>query len=140
MALKNVVMAQLPVPTEAQESRVLMQYMRLRGFKFTHVKNETGRSQAGARGKNFRAMWDAVDGVSPGFPDFVVVCPDRVICIELKRSKGGTVSPHQVEWLESLNAAGMLAFVARGADEAIAYFEKQYPQRISKVPKTSDVF
>lgn len=106
-----------------------MQYMKLRGLKFTHVKNETGRSARGSKVRNWKAVFDYQDGVSPGFPDFVVILPDRVICIELKRTKGGVVSQSQVDWLEALNEAGMGAYVCRGADEGIALIEKLYPQR-----------
>lgn len=133
-------MGQLPPPTEAAESRVLMQYMKLRGLMFTHVKNETGRPVAGKKVRNWKAVFDYQDGVRPGFPDFVVVLPQQVIAIELKRTKGGKVSAYQVEWLEALNAAGMSAYVCHGADEAIKLIEKLYPLAIRRnTPQPADL-
>lgn len=108
-------------PTEAQEARVFMQWCKLQGYMFTHVKNETGRSTAGRRVRNYRAMWNAVDGVSAGFPDFVIIAKGNVIFIELKRTKGGTVSPAQKEWIAAFETAGANVAVCRGADEAINY-------------------
>lgn len=104
------------IPTEAAESRLCMQYMKLLGIRFTHVKNETGRPQRGRKVRNWQAVYDAIDGVSAGFPDFVMII-DQVIIVELKRSKGGTLSPKQKEWVEALNAAGTPAYVCRGFAE-----------------------
>jgi hypothetical protein len=46
------------------------------------------------------------------------------VAIELKRVKGGKVSPEQERWLGWLRARGWCAFVARGADEAMARLEE----------------
>jgi len=114
----------LPIPTEAVESRNLMHYMRLKRLKFTHIKNETGRAYASGKLRNSRAFWGAVDGVSPGFPDFLVIVNNKLIAIEMKRQKGGTATPKQMTWLYSLESAGVPARVCRGADEAIAFIEE----------------
>lgn len=116
-------MSQLPVPTEAQESRMLMQYMKLKGYLFTHIKNETGRSVRGARGQNWRAIWDARDGVSKGFPDFAIVANKQLIFVELKRQKGSSTSPEQKAWLAAISECGVPAQICKGADEAIAFIE-----------------
>ena len=108
-------------PTEAAEARVYMQWCKMQGYLFTHVKNETGRPVAGRKVRNYRAMWDAMDGVSAGFPDFVVVAGSVVIFIELKRVKGGKISEAQHKWINALKAAGMPAAVCKGAEEAIAF-------------------
>jgi hypothetical protein len=113
----------IDIPTEHQEARWFLQYCKLKGYKVTHVKNETGRPVAGRRVRNYKAMWDAIDGVSPGFPDFVVVAGNVVIFIELKRTKGGKISPAQQEWISALKLAGMPAGICRGADESIAFVE-----------------
>jgi hypothetical protein len=108
-------------PTEAQEARAFMQWCKLHSYMFTHVKNETGRSTAGRRVRNYRAMWNYMDGVRAGFPDFVIIAAGHVIFIELKRTKGGTVSPAQKEWVAELKGAGANVEVCRGAEEAINY-------------------
>lgn len=111
------------LPTEHQEGRWLMQYCKLKGYLFTHVKNETGRPIRGQRVRNYKAMWDYMDGVRAGFPDFVVIANGKLKIIELKRRKGGKISPAQQEWIDALQAAGIDAAVCRGADEAIAFVE-----------------
>lgn len=111
-------------PTEAEESKALMQYMRLRRLRFTHIKNETGRSVRGKHVRNWRAVWAAMDGVSAGFPDFLVIVNNRLLAIELKRAKGGQLSPKQKEWIEDLKACGIDAKVCKGAEEAIKFINE----------------
>jgi hypothetical protein len=121
--------SRLPPPLEAEEADTLMQYMKLRGLKFTHIKNETGRALAGGKVRNWKAVWDARDGVSAGFPDFAVVLPHiGMVLIELKRLKGSNTSDAQLSWVEALNTCpGVEARVCKGADAAIAFIEELYP-------------
>lgn len=114
----------LPIPTEAEEAQVLMDYMRLKQLLFTHVKNETGWSGSNKKVRNWSALLGAKDGVSPGFPDFLVVLPSQVIAIELKRRTGGRVSEEQLAWINALSLAGMPAKVCNGADESIKFIEE----------------
>lgn len=69
-------------------------------------------------------------GLRKGVPDMlVVISPEAsqdglgyLLFLELKRKKGGVVSPEQKKWIEAINAIGTLqvqAYVAKGADEAI---------------------
>ena len=108
-----------PVPTEAQEAVTLTTYLRVRGFRFTHIANETGSGQ----GAKFQGIRNKRQGVSKGFPDYMVIVDNKLIAIELKRSKGGKVSPEQKEWLSALSKAGVDAFVSYGAKDAIEYIE-----------------
>lgn len=110
-------------PTEASEARILMQYMKLKGYRFTHIKNETGRSVRGRNGQNWRAIWDKRDGVSKGFPDFAIIAKNQLIIIELKRKRGSTTSPEQKAWIADFQACGIPAAICKGADEAIAFIE-----------------
>ena len=107
-------------PTEAQEGRTLVAYLRIKGYKFTHIANETG-SGTGAR---FQGIRNKQQGVSKGFPDYLVIVGNKLVAIELKRTKGGRVSIEQREWLEALSSTGMWAIVAHGAKEAIDFIEK----------------
>jgi hypothetical protein len=121
-------MTRLPttdVPLEADEAHALMQYMQLRGLKFTHVKNETAMKDERGKIKNFRALMDWQDGVSPGFPDFIVALPGiGLLCLELKRVRGGSVSTYQAEWIRILNLIpGVEAHVIKGALAGIAIIE-----------------
>lgn len=107
------------VPTEAQEARTLVAYLRVHGYKFTHIGNETGSSPEARR----RAIRMKQQGTSPGFPDYVIIVNGRLIAIELKRVKGSRVSPEQGEWLDALTQAGVPAYVAKGAEHAIQIIE-----------------
>lgn len=106
-------------PTEAQEARMLTAYLRVRGFRFTHIANETGSGQ----NARFQGIRNKQQGVSKGFPDYLVIVDDKLIAIELKRVKGGKVSPEQKEWIIALNKANIDAFVSYGAKDAIDYIE-----------------
>lgn len=112
-------------PTEAEEGRKLVSYLRLRGFKFTHIANETG-SGAGAK---YQGIRNKQQGTSKGFPDYIVIADNKLVAIELKRIEGGKVSPEQKEWLAALSNAGADAFISYGADDAIEYFEEYYPRK-----------
>jgi VRR-NUC domain-containing protein len=64
-------------------------------------------------------------GVSPGFPDVEVPLPSghfHGFYLEMKRQKGGKVSPEQLEWLNYLRDKGYYAEVARGFEEAKEHF------------------
>lgn len=60
-------------------------------------------------------------GQRNGVPDLflpVAASGHHGLFIEMKRRKGGQVSPKQVKWCEYLNAAGYRAVICKGADEA----------------------
>lgn len=71
------------------------------------------------------------EGVKRGVPDYYLDVPCNGyhgLRIELKRRKGGVVSPEQKEWIERLNRRGYAAFVAKGWEEAakiiLDYFQE----------------
>lgn len=111
------------IPTEKDEAYILADYLRSKGLLFTHIANERkGSYKATAALKK--------QGMSKGVPDYMIfnhctafIDPNYVrfngIAIELKRKKGGRVSPEQRAWLQKLELHGWYAFVANGADEAI---------------------
>jgi len=49
----------------------------------------------------------------------------RLDVIEMKRKKGGKLSPEQKAWLEILNAAGVESVVCKGFDEAKKFIEER---------------
>lgn len=116
-------------PLEAEEAHTAMQYMQARGLRFTHIKNEVGVKDERGKIKNFRAVMDWKDGVSGGFPDFVVILPGvGLLCPELKRKKGNKATAEQLEWIQALNQVpGVEARVCYGADELIEFIEQFYP-------------
>lgn len=62
------------------------------------------------------------EGVSKGVPDLFI--PSLNLWIELKRVKGGRVSPEQRDWIEYLNSIGHTAIVCKGWEEAMRTIEE----------------
>ena len=74
----------------------------------------------GRRGK-LEAMRLQLEGVSPGVPDLMLPTPrgqHHGLFIEMKRTKGGSVSKEQKDWIAYLQAQGYQAIVCRGFEEA----------------------
>lgn len=67
------------------------------------------------------AMKLKIEGVSLGVPDLFV--PSLKLFIEMKKAKGGVVSPEQKQWIEYLTDCGYTAVVCRGKDEAVKIVE-----------------
>jgi len=108
----------LPLPTEAQEQCVLANYLDRLGVLWCHVANERHTSKiSGARLK--------AQGVKSGVPDVFVYTrspkTQRPVAIELKRQKGGRVTPAQKRWLRDLKTEGFETYLALGAQDAITY-------------------
>jgi len=65
-------------------------------------------------------------GLSKGFPDLqVFLGKGKTVYIEMKRTKGGTVSEEQQKWIDYLNNNGYKAYICYGADDAIAIVRKE---------------
>lgn len=115
---KKVVLKLVPkkevIPTEVQEHIMFAVWLGNQGIKFNHSPNG-----------GYRHYLEAVKlkrmGVSPGYPDiFIPIARKNYhgFHIEMKRQKGGTVSPEQKEWLEHLRQEGYFAEVAKGFEHA----------------------
>lgn len=105
----------LPVPTEDVEQRAFVQWLRANNLPHWRTPNETYTKSWAQKNKN-KAL-----GVSAGIPDlFIALAGKGLVGVEMKRVKGGTVSPAQKEWIAILNTIpGVEVHVARGCDEAI---------------------
>ena len=110
-------------PLEDDEQITFVQYLEMRGLKFSAMPLSTFTKSWAVKNRN-RQM-----GVRPGVPDILVALPSiGLLWVELKRVKGGVLSQAQVEWLEVLNQCpGTEAVVAHGAEEAIAAVESLLP-------------
>jgi hypothetical protein len=63
-------------------------------------------------------VWQGM-GSAPGVPDIVGILKDgRFLGIEVK-TQNGRLSPHQERFIQNINDAGGLAFVARSVDDVI---------------------
>ncbi|WP_407457178.1 hypothetical protein [Fibrobacter sp.] len=119
-------------PLEDDECIVFSDWLKLNNIPHCHVANESRSSSKSAmiRGAKLKRM-----GQSKGVWDYEVFIPikgidGKVDCyeqvkIEMKRRKGGTVSPEQKVWGEIYELAGIPCKVCKGADEAIR-FVKNY--------------
>lgn len=117
------------VPTEEHEQIVFVTWLKKQGYWLSASANGGSRNL-------FEAVKLKRMGVSAGYPDVFVplVTPQfSGFFLEMKRVKGGKVSPNQVEWLNYLRSQGYYAEVARGAEEAKDMF-KFY---ISTMPKAA---
>jgi hypothetical protein len=105
----------LPTPTEDFEQTLLVHWLEVKGYKFTAIPNSTYTTSIKQKMKNKRT------GLRPGFPDMVVIVNKKIICIEMKRTRGGTLTPEQKIWIEALNYAGVPTRVCKGFEEAKAF-------------------
>lgn len=108
----------LPIPTEEVEQIAVVQYLELKGHKYSHIPNSTFTKSWSVKSRNKRM------GVRPGLPDLFCIIGDTPVWIEMKRLKGGTLSAAQKEWIEALEQAGQTVKVCRGADEAIKFIQQ----------------
>lgn len=107
------------IPTEDAEQAAFVQWLRLKRLPHFHVPNSTYTKSWKQKAKN-KAL-----GVVPGVPDIFVVVGGKLVAVEMKRTKGGVVSASQIEWLKTLESAGVAGRVCKGADEAIKFIEEQ---------------
>jgi hypothetical protein len=98
------------MPTEAEEQEWLFEWLRLKGIPSYHVPNESLRSDA------YRAILYR-RGLEPGIADICIPRANKRhhgLYIELKRVKGGRLSPAQAEWGRILIAEGYYWAVCKG--------------------------
>lgn len=119
------------VPLEDDEAIALADYLRATKIPFCHVANESrGNTKAAMiRGAKLKKM-----GQMRGVWDYEIFIPAKGITgrvdayqeirIELKRQKGGTVSPEQKEWGKVYEKAGIPCRVCKGAEEAIKFINE----------------
>ena len=99
------------VPSEHFEQREVVRWFRQtwRGVRIFAIPNGGARSAATAG--RLKA-----EGVASGVPDLFI--PAWRLWVEMKRTKGGTVSPEQKDWIAYLSNVGYCAIVCKGADDA----------------------
>ena len=70
-----------------------------------------------------------MEGVRAGVPDLflpVATGGKHGLFIEMKRTKGGTISPEQKDWLAHLNEQGYRAEVCKGFEAAKAVIQDYF--------------
>lgn len=113
-------------PRESVEQQTLIKWARLARRKYPeldmlyHITNEGKRSVVtGARLKS--------EGLKPGVPDLCLAVARggaHGLYIEMKRTKGGRVSPQQAAWLEKLAHEGYATAICKGWEQARDVIER----------------
>lgn len=113
-------------PRESVEQQTLIKWARLARGKYPeldmlyHITNEGKRSVVtGARLKS--------EGLKPGVPDLCLAVARggaHGLYIEMKRTKGGRVSPQQAAWLEKLAREGYATAICKGWEQARDVIER----------------
>ena len=109
-------------PIEDVEQIDFIAELEKRGYKFWHTNNEMW-TQSWKQKAKAKAM-----GVQSGIPDLFICFKQGIVGFEMKRQKGGVVSPTQHYWHKILEAAKIPCFVCRGcvhAIETLDYVEKE---------------
>ena len=92
-------------------------------IKFTSIPNSTWTKSIMVRVRN------TLLGLRPGLCDMLIVYPGRwILFIEMKRLKGGVLSPEQKLWIEALSSVpNVEALRANGCIEATAILDSLLP-------------
>jgi len=99
--------------SEAYEQILVIEFLEKEKLKYSAIPMSTYTPSWMQKMKN------KVLGTRPGVPDLLVIVRDELVFIEMKRVKGGVVSPEQKEWVEALNKINNVsAHVCRGYEEA----------------------
>ncbi len=106
----------IPVPAESVEQTRLFQWARMEAGRWPelnllyHVPNGGSRHRLGAAHLKQQ-------GVRAGVPDLCLPVARggcHGLYIEMKRLRGGRVSPEQTEWMDALRAEGYAVAVCQG--------------------------
>jgi hypothetical protein len=115
-------MPTIPIPTEFEEQKALVQWLELKKWKFSAIPNSTYTKSWSQKAKN------KASGLRAGLPDLLIVVKARsgdiLTFCELKRVKNSKTSPEQEVWVQTLlGCQGVQAAVCKGFDEAKLFLE-----------------
>lgn len=113
-------------PLEEVEQRNVIIYCAYAGIPVFAIPN------GGSRNKREAARLTA-QGVKKGVPDlFIPRAAGKFhgLFIEMKREKGGRLSPDQAEWIALLRREGYAAYACHGFDNARAVIDRYLAGRI----------
>lgn len=117
-------------PLEDVECIRFSQWLTINKIPHCHIANESrlGSRSAMIRGAKLKRM-----GQSKGVWDYEIYIPIKgitgvvdcyeIVKVEMKRIKGGVVSPEQKKWQQIYEKAGIECKICKGAKEAIDYIQ-----------------
>lgn len=113
------------IPLEQEEQKTLVQYCKLKRLMYFAPMNEnkqsfTNRITAIKIEQKAKAMGKVV-----GTSDLIVMLPNKILFIELKRIKGSVTSQAQKDFIERVNTFGYSeGRICRGTNEAIDFINE----------------
>lgn len=113
------------VPDESHEQRSIIEWAARMECRWPELRLLHAIPNGGARDAVTGARLKA-EGVKKGVPDLCLPVPRggwHGMYIELKRVKGGRLSPEQRQWLRDLTELGYMAVCCTGATAAIGAIE-----------------
>ena len=111
-------MAKAIIPSEHDEQVTFCQWLTLKRIPHFAVPNGSNKS------KTARGIFKA-EGLKSGVPDMACFLPKKIVFVEMKRRKGGTVSPEQKEWNKIINGFEYAeAHICKGFEEAKTVIQK----------------
>lgn len=120
----------LGVPLEDDEAVAFADWLRANHIPHTHIANEVGGSTKTAK---LRALKAKRMGQTAGVWDYEIFLPVpgvdgeidayQEIRVELKRTRGSTVSPAQTTWGKIYEMSGIPCAVCKGAEKAIEFVQ-----------------
>lgn len=116
------------VPTEHEEQREFVAWFRRQypDVRIFAIPNGGSRSQReGGRLK--------LEGVSAGVPDLYI--PAWRAWLEMKRQKGGSLSPEQKDWRDYLQSIGDVWMVAKGCEDAKRHIAETFNELLKRSNK-----
>lgn len=99
------------IPSEHFEQREVVRWFRQTWPAVRIFSIPNGGARSAATAGKLKA-----EGVSSGVPDLFI--PAWRVWVEMKRSKGGSVSKEQKDWIGYLEQCGYLCFVCKGSEDA----------------------
>jgi len=104
-------------PTEHEEQREVVRWFRRKHAPARIFAIPNGGYRSASTAARLKA-----EGVSKGVPDLFI--PAYNLWVEMKRVKGGRLSPDQVNWMHYLKDVGHSCLVCYGAEDAKQQIDK----------------
>jgi hypothetical protein len=107
-------------PKEEVDHMAVAQYLNTLGLFWLHIPNEGKRkASTGAKLKRLGLLGGAADIIIFDAPPLHPCA--KGVALELKRTKGGSISEEQQTFLEKMGNRGWVTCVAHGANEALDF-------------------
>ena len=122
-SVRGVIVKKNLTPLEKEEQSSFVEYCRTNGICVISTQNGFKMPREGFNYSAYSASLKKM-GLAKGFPDLIIFeknrsCTHEVLCLEMKRQKGGRLQPEQKEWVHLLDEKDYCVGVAAGCESAI---------------------